>query len=88
MIDASQFDYQMDIIAYSDIISALTEDRPYRKSFDQAKLMNALLEMGPAKLDGQVLDVIMRNMDDIFSIAQNMKEWTGSNVCLLSADWN
>ena len=88
MIDSSQFDYRMDIIAYSDIISALTEDRPYRKSFDQAKVRDILLEMGPAKLDRQVLDVIVSNMDDIFSIAQNMKDWTGSNVCLLSADWN
>lgn len=88
MIDGSQFDYQMDIIAYSDIISALTEDRPYRNSFNQSKITDFLLEMGPAKLDGLVLDVIVSNMDDLYSIAQNMKNWSGSKVCLLSADWN
>ena len=73
-------------IIISIIISALIEDRPYRSSFDQAQVTEILLEMGSEKLDSHVLDVILQNMNDIYSIAQNMKSWSGSKFYLLSAE--
>ncbi len=56
------------IIAYSDIISALTEDRPYRKSIPLANALDIMKTQVVPKLDKDIFNVIVAHKNEIETI--------------------
>lgn len=56
------------IIAYSDIISALTEDRPYRKSIPLKNALDIIKTQVVPKLDEDIFNVIVAHKNEIETI--------------------
>lgn len=56
------------IIAYSDIISALTEDRPYRKSIPLENALDIIKTQVVPKLDEDIFNVIVAHKNEIETI--------------------
>jgi len=83
-LSENQFDIQMDILAYADIFSALTEDRPYRSALGKDELVELLATYAPEKLSMDVYQIILNNIDELFEFVQNLKAWAGSQMCLLT----
>jgi len=69
---ANDFTIEMDILAFSDIISALAEDRPYRAALSQEHIIEILKTFVPDQLDETVLKVIIENFDELYSINKNI----------------
>ncbi len=70
-ISSMLFRREMDILAFSDIFTALTEDRPYRKHFNKEEALRILQEYTPEKLDPEVYSVIETNIDELFDLLEN-----------------
>ncbi len=73
-ISSMLFRREMDILAFADIFSALTEDRPYRKHFNKEEALRILQEYTPEKLDPEVYAVIEANIDEIFALLEKEKQ--------------
>lgn len=68
------FTLQNDVLAFADIFSALSEDRPYRKRMDENAIRQTLSEFTPEKLCESVYQVILQNFDELLSIALSSKK--------------
>ncbi|WXR60854.1 HD domain-containing phosphohydrolase [Peptostreptococcaceae bacterium AGR-M142] len=64
-ISDQKFSIEMDILAFSDILSALLENRPYRKTLPKNTILQILKNLTPNKLDFKVYTVIEANFDDL-----------------------
>ncbi|HES57852.1 MAG TPA: HD domain-containing protein [Firmicutes bacterium] len=54
------------IVAVADVLTALSEDRPYRGGMTQSQVVQVLEEMaGGGKLDGQLVALVREHFDDI-----------------------
>jgi putative nucleotidyltransferase with HDIG domain len=62
------FTIEMDVLAFSDIFSALNENRPYRKSLTKNEILEILESLSSDKLDKSVLDVIKDNYDELHDL--------------------
>ena len=59
------------IISASDVFQALVQDRPYRKGMTRSQVVRILSNMGrDGKLDKEVVDTVIKNVDHCFAIAQ------------------
>jgi len=59
------------IMAVADTTTALLEDRPYRKSMSDQKAIRILRKLAAdGALDGDVLDVLLRDFDPIHAVCQ------------------
>jgi len=57
------------IMAVSDVLTAITEDRPYRPGMPQDKAMSVLDSMVAAKaLDGEIVDLVRTHFDKVDSV--------------------
>lgn len=59
---------QMDILAFADIFSALSEDRPYRKRMNHELMIHTLATFTPEKLNEDVYHVILDNFDELLAL--------------------
>ncbi len=67
--NSDHFTIEMDIIAFSDIFSALSENRPYRSRMSKTDILSTLSQFVPERLNEQVFKVIKQNIDDLYQIA-------------------
>ena len=58
------------IVAVADVFSALTEDRPYRKGMSPAKAREVLSEMAGSKLDTDIVEVLLDNLQTVMLIRE------------------
>lgn len=72
-IGASEFEINMDIIVFADLISAFTEDRPYRAHLTEAEVLEVLEKMVPDALSPEVYEVIRAHFKDLYLLCQNVK---------------
>ena len=73
-ISSMMFRREMDILAFADIFTALTEDRPYRKHFNKEEALQILQEYTPEKLAPEVYSVIETNIDELFALLEQEKQ--------------
>lgn len=69
-LQAGAIDQGCMIIAFSDMISALMENRPYRPAKSTNDTLQIIQDEGSKKLDKQILKVIKKNFNDIVSIVK------------------
>ena len=62
---------EMDIVAYADIYTALSEDRPYRKSIKPEQIVRILRKEYVSKHGEAVFQVIATHLDDIDAICKS-----------------
>ncbi len=67
-LKAQKISEEMDIVAYADIFTALSEERPYRKSMAPEQIMQILQEEYLVKHGKKVFAVIADNLDTIQAI--------------------
>ena len=67
-IDWSGKEKQIDILAFSDIFSALAEDRPYRAGMSEGKIVDILGSFVPEKLDREIYRNIRKHAGELYSI--------------------
>lgn len=72
-IGASEFEVNMDIIVFSDLISAFTEDRPYRAKLNPVEVIQVLEKMVPDALSPDVFLVIKEHFTEIIKLCENVK---------------
>jgi HD-GYP domain-containing protein (c-di-GMP phosphodiesterase class II) len=65
-----EFSIEMDIVAFSDIFAALTENRPYREAFNKSEILWLLGSFTPKKLSDEVFHVIEQHFDELYEIAK------------------
>lgn len=65
-IGASEFEINMDIIVFADLISAFTEDRPYRAQLKEEEVLNVLKSMVPEALSNDVYEVIQNHFNELY----------------------
>lgn len=71
-LDASKLSTGARIMAVADILTALAEDRPYRKGMGKEEILKILTGLGGKRhLDPIILDVLVENFDEIVA---NTKE--------------
>ncbi len=67
-ISDEKFSIEMDILAFSDILSALLENRPYRKTLPKNTILQILKNLTPNKLNFKVYKVIETNYDSLYNL--------------------
>ncbi len=65
------FSTEIDILAYADIFSALSEDRPYRKAMTKTNMLDIMEDYSHQKLSANVFSTIRDNFDYLYS--ENLK---------------
>ncbi len=70
-LDASRLTIGSRIMAVADIMTALAEDRPYRKGLENKEILK-ILDGLVAKnhLDGSIVEVLRKNFDEIVSVTK------------------
>jgi len=63
-----QFSIEVDILAYADILSALTEERPYRHGLKREALLQTLQKLAPEKLDSGIYGLIAAHIDELLRL--------------------
>lgn len=56
---------EMEILAYADIFTALTEDRPYRQGLDNALVLQIIRDDFLPKLGQEIYDLIVEHIDEL-----------------------
>lgn len=79
-IGSGQFSIEVDILAFSDIFAALTENRPYRHGLDKEDLLKILKEFTPEKLSEDVFSIITEHIDELMELEQQ----TQSSVAVIA----
>lgn len=70
-LDESEIGIGSRILAVSDIFTALTEERPYRKGMSKNQVVEILNNLvSKNHLDKNVVDTIIQNYDDVFKHVQ------------------
>ncbi len=73
-IDKNGLSLPSRILAVSDIFTALTEDRPYRKGLDEKKLKKILKEMVEnGEIDGDITELVLREYDKFYNIVHSIE---------------
>ncbi|NUU65970.1 HD domain-containing protein [Enterobacteriaceae bacterium BIT-l23] len=66
-LTARDLDLPSRIMAVADVFTALTENRPYRQGMAAQKALTILEEeVAGNKLDGDVVDIVKRHLDDVY----------------------
>ena len=60
----------MEVLAFADIFTALTEDRPYRKHMEPEVIKLTLATFSPEKLSETVYDMIIANFDELLELTK------------------
>jgi len=68
-INSTMFSIEMDIIAYSDIFVALTENRPYRRCLNREEMLVELEKEAMGRLSQDVYEVITSHFDELHALA-------------------
>lgn len=65
-LTANELDLGARVMAVADMVGAMTEDRPYRNSYEKEKVMDILWnEVRNNRIDGDVVDILDRHFDEI-----------------------
>jgi len=76
-LDASKLTTGARIMAVADILTALAEDRPYRKGMEKSEVLKILTKMGKKGfLDRLIIKVLTENYDEIITITKEKQEHT------------
>ena len=67
-ITENNFPIELDILAYADIFTSLSEDRPYRKGLSQQLILDILKEFSKSKLSHNIYDLIQSNFDALYQV--------------------
>lgn len=73
-IRSGEFSFEMEIVAFADIFTALTEDRPYRKGIEPVKIVEILDKIDKDCFGQAIVDVIKHNLiklDGVRKLAQS-----------------
>jgi HD-GYP domain-containing protein (c-di-GMP phosphodiesterase class II) len=66
------------VMAVADVFTAITEDRPYRKSMDKKRVVKILTEMAQDKaLDKEMVDIVITHYDHIDEIRRQAQLGSG-----------
>ncbi len=78
---------QNDILAFSDILTAVVEDRPYRKARTREEIVTILGGLSPEQLDQSVCDLVLGNLDELLglqrTVQEHIKQYTISKQCFI-----
>ena len=61
----------MDVVAYADIYTAFSEDRPYRKGMDAEQILTILKDKFVCKHGKIVFNIIEENLYEVDKICKN-----------------
>ena len=62
-------------MAIADVLTAITEDRPYRKGLDYNKAIQIIEKMGQSsKLDTEIIALVKENSDEINAIREKAQQ--------------
>ena len=76
-LDASKLTTGARIMAIADILTALAEDRPYRKGMENNEILDILLDMGTKGfLDLSIIKVLKNNLDEIIATTREKQKQT------------
>lgn len=67
-VSDDEFSIEMDILAYSNIFSSLSEARPYREALPKDEILHTLKEYSATKLSNSIYKVIENNMDELYDM--------------------
>ncbi len=67
-MNVEKFTIQMDVLAFDDIFSALSEDRPYRKRMNPEMMKLTLATFTAEKLSEDVCNMIISNFDELLDL--------------------
>lgn len=67
---AEKLTVQMDVLAFADIFTALSEDRPFRKHLDPEEMKSTLATFTPEKLSEHVYNIIIANFDELLRLTK------------------
>lgn len=73
-LHSGEFSFEMEIVAFADIFTALTEDRPYRKGVEPNKIIEILDNIDKDCFGQAIVDVIKHNLlklDGVRKLAQS-----------------
>lgn len=71
-----ELDIGSKILAFADVITALLEDRPYRKGMDLEKAFTILREELAPKISSKLFQVIEQNKEEINQVVTRCKEYS------------
>lgn len=72
-LDSHAFTIEVDILEYADILSALLENRPYRKRLDREEIIRTLECFAKDQLDSGVCQVILAHLDPLIDLFDQTK---------------
>ncbi len=58
----------MEVLAFADIFTALSEDRPYRPKMSKEDIKKVLSTFVPEKLDMHVYEVLLAHFDELYEL--------------------
>ena len=67
-LNSQKLTQQMDVLAFADIFSALSEDRPSRKHMNPEMMKSTLATFIPEKLSENIYQVIIANFDELLNL--------------------
>lgn len=62
------FSLPMEVLAFADIFTALSEDRPYRPKMSKEEIREVLKTFVPEKLDIHVYQVLLNHFDELYDL--------------------
>lgn len=71
-IGGSDFTIEIDILAYADIFSALSENRPNRNALPKSRMLSILEDFSVDKLSPEVFEIVKENFEYLY--LENAKE--------------
>lgn len=73
-INGDEMELGSRIMAVSDVFTAITEDRPYRKGMDKNTAVSVIKNMSGHALDKDISQILLDNFDEITQIRQTAQE--------------
>ncbi len=67
-LSKDHFSLPMEVLAFADIFTALSEDRPYRPKMSKEEIKKVLSTFVPEKLDIHVYDVLLEHFDELYDL--------------------
>jgi|ASRP01.1.fsa_nt_gi HD-GYP domain-containing protein (c-di-GMP phosphodiesterase class II) len=67
-LSKDHFSLPMEVLAFADIFTALSEDRPYRPKMSKKDIKKVLSTFVPEKLDINVYEVLLAHFDELYEL--------------------
>ncbi|MGM0499947.1 MAG: HD domain-containing phosphohydrolase [Bacillota bacterium] len=75
------------IVALADVFDALSSKRVYKEAFSRKKCVNIIKSERDKHFQGEILDIMLENLDEIYCFRNNLKEYAKNKTIREISDY-